>query len=75
MSRTEKGWQGGSVGRASDSRSKDQRFEPRLCQEHKEKYVRVFPSQKSCADSLSVCPTPVCTHMHKNDDVRTLKIL
>ena len=39
------------------------------------KYVRVFPSQKRCADSLSVYPTPVCIRTHKNDHVRTLKIL
>ena len=41
---------GGSIGRASDLRSKDPRFKPR--QEHKTKIV--FLSQK-CADSLSVC--------------------
>ena len=38
------------------------------------KTVRVFPGQKCCADSLSVCPTPVCVHTHTNDHVRTLKI-
>ena len=27
------------------------------------------------ADSLLLYPTPVCTRTHKNDDVRTLKIL
>ena len=32
-------WRGGSVGRASDSRSKDWRFEPRLRQEQKQKIV------------------------------------
>ena len=43
--------------------------------EHNKKYfkkARVFPSQKR-ADSLSVCPTPVCTRTHKNNHVRTLK--
>ena len=25
-------------------------------------FVRVFPSQKCCAHSLSVCPTPPCEH-------------
>ena len=35
----------------------------------------VFPSQKCCADSLLVCPTPVCIRIHENDHVRTLKIL
>ena len=49
------GWRGGSVVRALDLRSKDLRFEPR--QEHKHN-LWVFPSQKCCADSLSVCPTP-----------------
>ena len=62
----------GSVGRASDLRSKDLRFEP--CQEHK-KNVKVFPSQKCCADSLSACPTPECIRTHKNDHVRTLRVL
>ena len=28
-----------------------------------------------CVDSLSVCPTPVCIRTHKNDHIRTLKIL
>ena len=44
----------GSIGRVSDSRSEDPRFEP--CQVHKKK-LRVFPptSQKCCADSLLVC--------------------
>ena len=31
--------------------------------------------QKCCADSLSVYPTPVCIRMHKNDHLRTQKIL
>ena len=30
-------------------------------------FLWVFPSQKCCADSLSVCPAPVCRH--KNDHV------
>ena len=34
-----------------------------------------FPSQKCCADALSVCPILVCTRTHKNDDVRTIQIL
>ena len=34
-----------------------------------------FSESKCCADSLSVCPTPVCIPTHKNDHVRTLKIL
>ena len=37
--------------------------------------IRVFPSQNMCADSLSVCPTPVCIRTHKNDDVSTIKIM
>ena len=34
-----------------------------------------FPSQKGCADSLSVCPTYVCIRTHTENHVRTLKIL
>ena len=34
-----------------------------------------FSKSKCCADSLSVYPTPVCICMHKNDHVRTLKIM
>ena len=51
----------------------DPRFE--LCQEHKKNWV--FPSQKCCADWLSMCPTPMCIHTptHKNDHARTLKIM
>ena len=49
-------------------------FKPRPHQEHK-KTLRVFPSQKCCADSLSVCPTPMCVHTHTNDHIRMLKIL
>ena len=33
-----------------------------------------FSEKKCCADS-SVCLTPVCIHMHKNDHARTQKIL
>ena len=40
-----------------------------------ETFVIVFPSQKRCADSLSVWATPVCTRTHKNNHVRTLKIM
>ena len=61
------GWRGGSLGRASDSRSKGPRFESR--QEHK-KQLWVFPSQK-CANSLSVCPTPVCIYTHAQKWSRT----
>ena len=38
----------------------------------KKKIVRVCPNKKCCADSLSMCPTPVC--IRTNDYVRTLKI-
>ena len=31
-----------------------------------------FLSQKCCADSLLVCPAPVCIRTHKNTHVRTL---
>ena len=37
--------------------SKGPRFWSRL--EHKEHFGEFFPSHKCCADSLSVCPTPV----------------
>ena len=49
--------------RALDWRSKGQEFESR--QLHKRN--KVFPSQKGYADSLSVCPTPVCIRMHTKD--------
>ena len=57
-------WQGCSVDRVSDSRSKDLRlrFEPH--QEHK----------KIC-ESFSASTTPVCIRTLKNDHVHTLKIL
>ena len=41
--------------------SDDPRFEPR--QKHNQN-VWVFPSQKCCAESLSVCPTPVCLYIY-----------
>ena len=53
---------GGSVGRATDSRSKALRFKPRLLQEHKNKLVRVFPSQECRADLLSLPNQPLCVH-------------
>ena len=35
-----------------------------------------FRGNKGCADSLSVCPTPVCSiRSHTKDHVRTLQIL
>ena len=48
------------VGGASDSsRSKDRRFESRLRSGAQETSCeRAFPSQKCCADSLSVCLPP-----------------
>ena len=61
-------WRGGSLGRASDSRCKDPRFESR--QEHKN-ILWLFPSQKCYANLLSVCPTPR-VYKNKNDHVRTL---
>ena len=66
---------GGSIGRESDLRSKGQRFKPR--QEHKNKFWEIFRVKYILYwhDSLSTCPTPVCMHTHKNDHVRTLKIL
>ena len=64
--------QGGSVGRASDSRSTDLRFEPHqghktnLCQ-----FFRVKNAELTCCWSVQ----PPCIPMHKNDHVHTLKIL
>ena len=39
------------------------------------KMCQIFLVKKCSADSLLVCPTPVCIGRHKNDHVRTLKIL
>ena len=64
------GRQGGSVGRASVLRSKEWRFEPRLHLEHKKNLWELLLSQKYCADSVLVCPTP----MYENNHVHTLKI-
>ena len=45
-------------------------------EQHQNKIVSVFSSQKWCADSCSVCPIPrVCIRTHENNHVRTLKIL
>ena len=64
----------GSIGRASGSRFyeiSDLSSNPSEAQE-----TSVSSSESNmCADSLSVCPTPVCMRMHKNDHVRTLKIM
>ena len=51
------GWRAGSVGTASDFRSKGRRFEPRLRQEHR-KTCESFSSGTCCALWLSVCPSP-----------------
>ena len=67
-------WRGGSVGRASAS-IKIQRTKVRIASGAQEQFVIVYPSQKWCADLLSVCPTPACIRTHKNDHVRTLKTL
>ena len=71
-----KGWRDGSVGRASDLRSKDRRFDP-SASGAQEKIVRVFLSQKCCADSLLVCPTQLpCVHARiRMNHVHTAKIL
>ena len=34
-----------------------------------------FSESKYCTDSLSVCPTPVCTRKHKNDHVGSASVL
>ena len=67
------GCQGGSVGRASTRDPKTRGSNPvRGTRTHCEKS---FPEPKCCADSLSVCPTPVCIRTHKNDHVRMFKII
>ena len=54
-------------------RSKSREFES--FQEHKKNF-EFFKVKKVSADSLSVCPTPVCIRRaHTKDHVRTLKIL
>ena len=65
------GWRVGSVVRALDWRSKCRGFESR--QEHKKNFW-VFPSQKGCAYSLSVCPTPVCIRTHTKDAVVHVRV-
>ena len=63
---------GGSIGRASASRSNGIPWpEVQIPSGAQVKFVS-FSESKCCADS-SVCPTPVCISTHKN--VRTLKIL
>ena len=54
----------------------DLKERPRIYEEHK-KNVSVFPSQKCDMDSLYMFPNPVCigVRTHKNDQVRTIKIL
>ena len=53
-----------SVGRASDSRSKQPEVRTAPASVAQEQFVTVFPSQRRSAESLSVCPTPVCTRTH-----------
>ena len=55
------GWWGGSVGIASDSRSKDPRFEPRLRQEHK-KNVWDFFRVKNTVLTRCRCAQPPCAY-------------
>ena len=53
------GWRGGSVGRASDSRSKDPRFKP--CQEHKKKLWELFRA-KNVVLTRCRCAQPACVY-------------
>ena len=39
------------------------------------KICQSFSESKCCADSLLVCPTPMCICTHKNDHIHMLKIL
>ena len=72
-------WWGGSIGRVTDSRFDDPRFEPH--QEHKK--ICEFFQVKNVIHSLShcQCARPLCyiysnnIRTHKNDQVCTLKIL
>ena len=57
------------IGRGSVGRALDQRFEPRLLQEHTEK--KVFQVK----NVVLTRRTPVCTRTHENNHVRTLKIM
>ena len=67
----QEGWRVGSVVRALDWRSKVEGLNPI----RGTRKTSSFLSQKGCADSLSLCPTPVCICTHTNDHVRTLKTL
>ena len=53
------GWQSGSIGRASDSRSKGRRFDSR--QEHKKKY---YFSVKNVVLTRCWCAQPLCVYAH-----------
>ena len=64
------GWRDGSIGRPLDLRSKG--LKVRIPSGAQEKCV-CFQGQNCCTDSLSVCPTPVCICMHKNDHESALK--
>ena len=84
------GLRGGSIGRALNSRFKDPEFKPRPPSGAQETFVRgFFPPRvknvvltrcrvKNVVLTRCRCSTPsnpVCTCMHTNDHVRTLKIL
>ena len=65
------GVRGDGVAQVVDHRTRD----PKIRGSNPSRSTRKsFPESKCCADSLSVCPTPVCLRTHKNDHVRTLKI-
>ena len=68
-------WRGGSVGRALDSRSKGPRLEPCLRQEHKKILCEIFQIKNVVLTRCRCAQPPMCIRTHKNDHVRTLKIL
>ena len=63
---------GGGVAQLLERRTTDSMIRVRITPGAQGKLNDFFPSQR-CADSLSVCPSPVCIRTHKNDHVRTLK--
>ena len=56
-------WQGGSVGRALDLRSKDRRSEPRQRQQHKKQFWEFFRVKKIVLTHYR-CAQPLCVHAH-----------
>ena len=59
------------MGRASDSRFYDINDPSSNPVRSTGKRSEVFRIKTNCADSLSVCSTPVCIRTHNNDHART----